>query len=61
MWYNYFIDEESGWMGVRDEYSLYGGCDILKGEKWIVNFWIIVFYKDGVYFLSLWFGNFDII
>ena len=35
MWYNHLLDEESGWLGPRDEYSLHGGCDILKGEKWI--------------------------
>jgi len=37
MWYNHLLDEESGWLGPRDEYSLHGGCDIIKGEKWIAN------------------------
>jgi len=61
MWYNHFIDEESGWMGARDEYSLHGGCDILKGEKWIANLWITAPYKDGAHLPSSWLGNFDII
>lgn len=61
MWYNYLCDDESGWMGVRDDFSLYGGCDIKRGEKWIVNLWIIVFYKDGVYIFSFWFRKFDVI
>ena len=46
--------EESGWLGEMDEYSLHGGCDILKGEKWIANNWITAPYKDGVHIKSTW-------
>lgn len=27
-------------MGELDLYSLHGGCDVIKGEKWISNMWI---------------------
>lgn len=54
MWYNHLMDEESGWLGEMDEYSLHGGCDILKGEKWIANNWITAPYKDGVHIKSTW-------
>ncbi|EDO47328.1 predicted protein, partial [Nematostella vectensis] len=40
MWYNFLRDEKTGWMGVRDDNSLHGGCDVRKGEKYIANNWI---------------------
>ncbi|XP_031555972.1 transmembrane prolyl 4-hydroxylase-like [Actinia tenebrosa] len=40
MWYNHFIDEDTGLLGEVDEYSLHGGCDVIKGEKWIANNWL---------------------
>ncbi|KAL9974821.1 hypothetical protein ACROYT_G011911 [Oculina patagonica] len=40
MWYNHFVDEETGWMGEMDEYSLHGGCGLWSGVKWIANNWI---------------------
>lgn len=52
MWYNYFMDLDSGWFGKMDEYLIYGGCVVKKGIKWIVNNWIIVLYKSRVYVLS---------
>ncbi|XP_068679514.1 transmembrane prolyl 4-hydroxylase-like isoform X2 [Montipora foliosa] len=61
MWYNHFLDEESGWMGPRDEYSLHGGCDIRKGEKWIANNWITAPYKDSAHIASSWLRKFDVI
>lgn len=27
-------------MGELDRLSFHGGCDLLQGEKWIVNYWI---------------------
>ena len=54
MWYNHFMDEESGWLGDMDEYSLHGGCDILKGEKWIANNWITAPYQHGAHIKSTW-------
>ncbi|XP_031556001.1 transmembrane prolyl 4-hydroxylase-like [Actinia tenebrosa] len=41
MWYNHFIDEDTGLLGEVDEYSMHEGCDVIKGEKWIANNWII--------------------
>ena len=40
MWYNNFIDPDSGLLGSVDRYSLHGGCDVIKGEKWIANNWL---------------------
>lgn len=56
MWYNYFVDEEIGWFGERDDYIFYGGCGVKKGFKWIVNNWIIVLDVFFVYIRS----NFEI-
>lgn len=42
MWYNNFIDRESGLLGNIDLNSLHGGCDVIKGEKWIANNWLAV-------------------
>ena len=39
-WYNHFVDEESGWLGPRDDLSFHGGCDVIKGIKWAANNWI---------------------
>ena len=39
MWYNHHLDK-SGWLGELDWRTLHGGCDILKGEKWIANNWL---------------------
>ncbi|XP_058967699.2 transmembrane prolyl 4-hydroxylase-like, partial [Pocillopora verrucosa] len=54
MWYNHFMDKESGWLGEMDQYSLHGGCDITKGEKWIANNWISAPYKDSAHIRSSW-------
>jgi len=40
MWYNHYVDEETGWLGHLDPFSLHGGCDVIKGEKWIANNWL---------------------
>ena len=40
MWYNHKIDESTGWMSSLDSLSYHGGCDVIKGHKWIVNNWI---------------------
>lgn len=39
MWYNHYLDD-SGWLADLDWKTLHGGCDILKGEKWIANNWL---------------------
>ena len=40
MWYNNLIDSESGLLGNLDVNSVHGGCDVIKGEKWIANNWL---------------------
>lgn len=42
MWYNHFFDHNTGWMGDRNLFAFHGGCDVIKGEKWIANNWINV-------------------
>lgn len=39
LFYNQFLDR-NGWMGKMDRHSLHGGCNIIKGEKWMANNWI---------------------
>ncbi|KII61705.1 Transmembrane prolyl 4-hydroxylase [Thelohanellus kitauei] len=39
MWYNHMITDE-GMLGILDQHSLHGGCDVSEGEKWIANNWI---------------------
>eukprot|EP00638_Chattonella_subsalsa_P002120 CAMPEP_0117763208 /NCGR_PEP_ID=MMETSP0947-20121206/18483_1 /TAXON_ID=44440 /ORGANISM="Chattonella subsalsa, Strain CCMP2191" /LENGTH=280 /DNA_ID=CAMNT_0005584835 /DNA_START=304 /DNA_END=1146 /DNA_ORIENTATION=+ len=41
LWYNHFVDEETGGLGALDELTWHGGCPVLQGEKWVANFWII--------------------
>eukprot|EP00730_Choanoeca_flexa_P007921 TRINITY_DN12415_c1_g1_i1.p1 TRINITY_DN12415_c1_g1~~TRINITY_DN12415_c1_g1_i1.p1 ORF type:complete len:348 (+),score=54.06 TRINITY_DN12415_c1_g1_i1:73-1116(+) len=38
MWYNHHVDR--GWLGGLHERSLHGGCNVIKGRKWIANHWI---------------------
>ena len=40
MWYNHLVDDVTQALGQVDEYSLHGGCPVIKGDKWIANFWI---------------------
>ena len=50
LWYNHFLNETDGWLGEEDAHTLHGGCDVVKGEKWIANMWIPAPYgwkKDG--------------
>ncbi|XP_070562917.1 transmembrane prolyl 4-hydroxylase-like [Ptychodera flava] len=42
MWYNHYVDGETGWIGDMDNYTLHGGCDVHRGTKWIANNWINV-------------------
>ncbi len=53
MWYNHDIDKH-GWLGERDDFSLHGGCDIIKGEKWIANNWITSPEADSYHQTSLY-------
>eukprot|EP01147_Barroeca_monosierra_P002269 gene2269-5266_t len=38
MWYNHEVDR--GYLGPRQKKSLHGGCNVIKGQKWIANHWI---------------------
>ena len=40
LWYNFLLDDKSGWIGERDDRSLHGGCDIKEGIKYMANNWI---------------------
>eukprot|EP00795_Rhopilema_esculentum_P001604 gene1604-16064_t len=53
MWYNHHVDEH-GWLGERDDHSLHGGCDIIKGEKWVANNWITAPEVDSYHRTSLY-------
>lgn len=39
LWYSHFLDDE-GQLGKVDNKTMHGGCDVIKGEKWIANNWI---------------------
>ncbi|EDO48198.1 predicted protein, partial [Nematostella vectensis] len=40
MWYNHEREPSSGWLGKLDRRTYHGGCDVIKGEKWIANAWL---------------------
>lgn len=40
IWYNHHVDESTGWIGAMDVMSWHGGCPVIRGQKWIANFWI---------------------
>ena len=58
MWYNNFIDLESGMLGPVDRYSLHGGCDVIKGEKWIANNWLTAPNKNSKHIRSIYDAEF---
>lgn len=40
LWYNHFVDNETGWLGPMDFMSYHGGCNVIEGTKWAANNWI---------------------
>jgi len=54
VWYNHQVDPQTGWLGKLDEWSIHGGCDVKKGEKWISNLWLTAPYADGVDRVSMY-------
>ena len=40
LWYNHFVDNETGWLGPLDFMSYHGGCNVIEGAKWAANNWI---------------------
>ncbi|XP_078355780.1 transmembrane prolyl 4-hydroxylase-like [Oculina patagonica] len=59
MWYNNFIDPDSGLLGDLDRYSIHGGCDVIKGEKWIANNWLTAPTKHSSHIKSAYDVGFD--
>lgn len=47
MWYNHLLDGNSGWLGDLDQLSQHGGCDVLKGTKWVANLWLTLVGEPG--------------
>lgn len=54
MWYNYVINKIFGWILSFDFRLYYGGCDVIRGYKWIVNNWINII---GGNWDDLWIWN----
>ena len=46
MWYNHHINPHTGWLGDIDLMSVHGGCDVVKGEKWVANMWLTAPYDN---------------
>jgi len=46
MWYNHHVDPRTGWLGDIDLMSVHGGCDVVRGEKWVANMWITAPYDN---------------
>ena len=44
----------SGWLGEIDEWSLHGGCQVLKGKKWIANMWLTAPYAKDKDIMSMY-------
>lgn len=53
-WYNHHVDPSTGWLGEMDEWSLHGGCEVRKGEKWIANLWLTAPYAKDVDKMSMY-------
>jgi len=47
MWYNHFLDKNTGWLGELDQLSQHGGCDVLEGTKWVANLWLTLVGEPG--------------
>lgn len=59
MWYNNFIDPNSGLLGPVDRYTMHGGCDVMKGEKWVANNWLTAPTKYSRHIKSMFDTGFD--
>jgi hypothetical protein len=55
MWYNHKTTDEN-WVGVLDDKSYYGNCDVIKGVKWMATNWINVI-GDGNMTMTAWKGG----
>ena len=45
-------------LGPVDRYSLHGGCDVIKGEKWIANNWLTAPNKNSKHIRSIYDAEF---
>ncbi|XP_068725230.1 transmembrane prolyl 4-hydroxylase-like isoform X1 [Montipora capricornis] len=59
MWYNNFIDPYSGLLGDVDRYTSHGGCDVIRGEKWVANNWLTAPTKYSRHIKSMFDNGFD--
>ena len=59
MWYNNFIDPHSGLLGSVDRFTYHGGCDVIKGGKWIANNWLTAPTKYSRHIKSMFDVGFD--
>ena len=51
LWYNHLLSDDH-WLGERDDLSLHGGCDVIKGYKYIANNWIPAPEKENRFIVS---------
>jgi len=47
MWYNHLLDDKTGWLGELDQMAQHGGCDVIKGTKWVANLWLTLVGEPG--------------
>lgn len=36
-----------GWLGELDQLAQHGGCDVIKGTKWVANLWLTLVGEQG--------------
>lgn len=37
----------AGWLSDLDQLAQHGGCDVIKGTKWVANLWLTLVGKQG--------------
>lgn len=47
LWYNHQLDKNTGWLSDLDQLAQHGGCDVIKGTKWVANLWLTLVGKQG--------------
>lgn len=46
LFYNHKVSDD-GYLGEIDVQSLHGGCNVIKGTKWLANHWISALPSPG--------------
>ena len=59
LWYNYELDEKTGWRNHRDDKSLHGGCIVKKSIKYLVINWLPAPENDSAHLISEYFRDPD--